>query len=76
MNEENTYQGYNNKIKYKGKLYYIEFFKFNYPIKSMLIILGDLKICAISKELIKKDKSKELHRLIKGKKLQKVSIIA
>lgn len=55
------------KIKYKGQIYYIEFYNFNNSIRSMLIIMKGLKIVAISSKLNSKEKSKELHMIIKSK---------
>ena len=57
-------------FKYNGRKYFIEFFEFNYPIKSMLITLGNKKICAISNKLTSKEKSNELHKVLKGKHLK------
>lgn len=61
-------------IKYRGEKYFIELFEFKYPIKSMLITLGNKKICAISNKLTLKEKSIELHKILKRKNLKVIRV--
>lgn len=60
------------KIKYRGKIYNIEFFSFDNPVKSMFITLEGINILAISSRLTHKEMSKELHILLNGKKLKRI----
>lgn len=59
-------------IKYRGKKYFVEFFNFNNPVKSMIITLEGIKILAISSKLTNKEISKELHILLSGKRLRTI----